>query len=82
MGLGSGIRTKPIPDPGSKRHRILDAQNLLATYFLKNIFISKLNSRTDSPATMSSQMARLALNSSCMTLSVDWETLKVEFCCG
>jgi hypothetical protein len=30
MGLGSGIRKKPIPDPGSrgsKRHRIPDPQH-------------------------------------------------------
>ncbi len=24
MGLGSGIRKKPIPDPGAKKHRIPD----------------------------------------------------------
>ncbi len=24
MGLGSGIREKPVPDPGSKRHKIPD----------------------------------------------------------
>ncbi len=27
MGLGSGIRKKPIPDPGVKRHRIPDPQH-------------------------------------------------------
>jgi hypothetical protein len=27
MGLGSGIRKKPIPDPWSKRHRIPDPQH-------------------------------------------------------
>ena len=41
-----------------------------------------INETKDLPAIISSQMAKLALNSSCITFRVDWVTLKVEFCWG